>query len=376
MDTNQKEIDLVEIWEIIWKRKWRIIIPTVLAIVAAAAFAFMKAPVWEVDAILLPSKFFMQTAQGQFIEVVVTEPKQIAGQINQASYNNMIAAELKMNIKDFPKIRAENLSDTQLVRVLIKDEDTKQAKAILLSLFSHLKRELDRKIDVEMKSIDTQITTKANDIKDMENEIQVKDFDIKSLEIEKDRIKGEIEANKNKLVISEERSNSLLEEMKSVKGRIDDIDKQLKNVLSQKKEEGEAVSLLLYSNEVQQNLRYYSTLDEKLSLERVSQENLRLDNRDNEEKLKQIDTKIGQTKAEIANIKNQISTTQSEIKLLEDEKQRIDYAQLIKAPTASVYPVSPRVGIILAVTAIIGLMVFTLLAFLWEYTQRRKPAQS
>jgi LPS O-antigen subunit length determinant protein (WzzB/FepE family) len=376
MDTNQKEIDLVEIWEIIWKRKWRIIIPTVLAIVAAAAFAFMKAPVWEVDAILLPSKFFMQTAQGQFIEVVVTEPKQIAGQINQASYNNMIAAELKMNIKDFPKIRAENLSDTQLVRVLIKDEDTKQAKAILLSLFSHLKRELDRKIDVEMKSIDTQITTKANGIKDMENEIQVKDFDIKSLEIEKDRIKGEIEANKNKLVISEERSNSLLEEMKSVKGRIDDIDKQLKNVLSQKKEEGEAVSLLLYSNEVQQNLRYYSTLDEKLSLERVSQENLRLDNKDNEEKLKQIDTKIGQTKAEIANIKNQISTTQSEIKLLEDEKQRIDYAQLIKAPTASVYPVSPRVGIILAVTAIIGLMVFTLLAFLWEYTQRRKPAQS
>jgi LPS O-antigen subunit length determinant protein (WzzB/FepE family) len=376
MDTNQKEIDLVEIWEIIWKRKWRIIIPTVLAIVAAAAFAFMKAPVWEVDAILLPSKFFMQTAQGQFIEVVVTEPKQIAGQINQASYNNMIAAELKMNIKDFPKIRAENLSDTQLVRVLIKDEDTKQAKAILLSLFSHLKRELDRKIDVEMKSIDTQITTKANGIKDMENEIQVKDFDIKSLEIEKDRIKGEIEANKNKLVISEERSNSLLEEMKSVKGRIDDIDKQMKNVLSQKKEESEAVSLLLYSNEVQQNLRYYSTLDEKLSLERVSQENLRLDNKDNEEKLKQIDTKIGQTKAEIANIKNQISTTQSEIKLLEDEKQRIDYAQLIKAPTASVYPVSPRVGIILAVTAIIGLMVFTLLAFLWEYTQRRKPAQS
>jgi uncharacterized protein involved in exopolysaccharide biosynthesis len=374
METNQKDIDLLELWGIIWKRKWRIVIPTALAVVAAAVFALLKPPVWEVDAILLPSKFFMQTAQGQFIEVVVTEPKQIAGQINQESYNNLIAAELKIDIKDFPKIRAENLSDTQLVRVLIRDEEAKQAKAILGALFNRLKKELDRKIDVEMKSIDTQITTKANSIKDMENEIQVKEFDIKSLEIEKEMLKGEIEANKNKLLISEERSNSLLEEMKSVKGRVDNLDKQLKNVLSEKRGEGEAISLLLYSNEVQQNLRYYSTLDEKFSLERVTQENLRLDNKDSEEKIKQLDTQIGQTKAEIANVKNLISTTQSEITLLEDEKQRIDYAQLIKAPTASVYPVSPRIGIIVVIVATIGLAVFTFLAFFWEYIQRRKTA--
>jgi LPS O-antigen subunit length determinant protein (WzzB/FepE family) len=375
METNQKDIDLVELWEIIWKRKWRIIIPTALAVVAAAVFALLKPPVWEVDAILLPSKFFMQTAQGQFIEVVVTEPKQIAGQINQESYNNLIAAELKIDIKDFPKIRAENLSDTQLVRVLIRDEEAKQAKAILSSLFNHLKRELDRKIEVEMKSIDTQITTKLNNIKDMENEIQFKEFDIKSLEIEKERIKGEIEANKNRLIISEERSNSLLEEMKSVKGRIDDLDSQLKKVLAEEKGGAEAVSLLLYSNEVQQNLRYYGTLDEKISLERLTQENLRLDNKDNDEKIKQYDTKIGQTKSEIANIKNKISTTQSEIKLLEDEKQRIDYAQLVKAPTASVYPVSPRLSIIVVIVAAIGLAVFTFLAFLWEYIQKRKAKQ-
>jgi len=254
----------------------------------------------------------------------------------------------------------------------VRSEDAQQGKSILQALFARLKEELDRKVDVEIKSIDTEITTKQNSMKDMDNEIKVKQLDITSQEIEQDKIKGEIESNKNKITISDERSKSILEEMKSVKGRVDEIDRELRRAIAEKKEGGDAVSLLLYSNEVQQSLRYYGTLDEKVTLERVTQENLRLDNKDNAEKLKQIDTKIGQTNTDIATIKNTIDTTQSEIRLLEDQKQRIDYAQLVKAPTTSLNPVSPRLIVIIAISGIISLAVFTLLAFLWEYIQRRK----
>jgi len=372
MEMKDKDVELIDLLEVVWKRKWLIIVPTVFIILAAAVASLLKPSVWEVDAILVPSKIFMQTAQGQFVEVLITDPKQLAGQINQESYNALIASELKLDIRRFPDIKAEALPDTKLVRMAVQSRDAGQAKSILQSLFVYLKVELDRKVDVEIKSIDTEITTKQNSMKDLDNEIKVKHLDIKSQEIEKERIKGETESNKNKIVISEERSKSILEEMKSVKGRIEDIDLQLKKAIAEKREGSDAISLLLYSNEVQQNLRYYGTLDEKLTLERVTQENLRLDNKDNAEKLKQIDTKIGQTNAEIGSIKNTIDTTQSEITLLEDQKQRIDYAQLVKTPTSSINPVSPRLIVIIAISGIISLAVFTLLAFLWEYIQKRK----
>jgi capsular polysaccharide biosynthesis protein len=389
---------------VIWKRRWLIIIATVICVVLAAVISFILPPKWEVDAVMLPSKFFVQTEQGQFEEVVVTDPKQIAGQINQESYDNLIAAELNLDIKKFPELKAENLRDTKLVRIAVRDKNIAEAKSILQSLFNRLKKDLDKRIDVEIKGIDTAITSKENSIKDMGNEIKsreneiktknsqikLKDLAVQSQEIEKDRIKKEIESDQNKLKISGERITSIMEEMKSVKGRIDELDKQLNKAIAEKKEGAEAISLLLYSNEVQQNLRYFNTLDEKLSIEKVTQENLNLGIKENLEKTRQIDNQISQTDTEkeiiktdistitneIEKIKNKISTTQSEIKLLGDKKQRIDYTQLVKEPTASLYPVAPNKKLNVLIAAVFGLIFFTLVAFFVEYIQRNKASEN
>jgi len=415
MDAYEDEIELMDYLNVIWKRKWLIIGPTFLLAAIAGIVSFLIPPKWEIDAIIQPSKFFVQTEQGQFVEVVVVDPKQIAGQINQETYNRLIAAELNLDLRKFPELKSENLRDTKLVRVSVREHDVDNGKAILSSLFNHLKRDLDRKIDVEMKSIDTdifskenlikeneigikeienqidlrklrikdkenEIKTRENEIKKRNNDIKLKELDAQSKAIDKERIKKEIEANENKLKISEERVQNIMEEMKAVKARIDEIDEQLKRALAEKKQGGDAVGLLLYSNEVQQNLRYYNTLDEKLSTEKVTQENLRLNIRDKQEQLRQIDTQIQQINAQkdsiaaeidnimtqiaiikteiekikneieslrndIAKIQNTITNLQSEIRLLEDKKARIDYAQLIKEPTASIYPVSPGNGL-------------------------------
>ena len=147
------EIELMDILNVIWKKKWLIILPTILCVIAAGIISFTLPKVWEIDAIIQPGKFFVQTEQGGFEEIFVVEPKQIAGQVTQASYNQLIAAELNLDIRDFPKLSAENLRDTKLVRVSIKEQDIEKAKTILFSLFNHLKRDLDKKIDVEIKGI-------------------------------------------------------------------------------------------------------------------------------------------------------------------------------------------------------------------------------
>jgi len=386
MNEYQNEIELIDYLNVIWKRKWLIIIPTLIFAIAVGIISFLLPPKWEIDSLIIPSKFMTQTEQGEFKEVIVVDPKQVASQINEKIYDHLIAAELKIDIKKFPKIKADNIRDTKLVRISIVENDVEKAKLILSSLFNHLKQDLDKKVEVEIKGLDTQIASKDNLIKQNENEIkkknddiQLKDLDIKSKEIEKDRIKKEISSLQNKLKISEDRVKSIMDEMKSVKKRIDDLDEQQKKALTEKIEAIDAISLLLYSNQVQENLRYYNTLDEKLSVEKITQENLNLDIRNKEEQLRQIDNQIQQVKtqedtikAEIDNIKNIINTLKTEIKLLDDKKTRIDYTQLIKEPTSSLYPVSPKKKVNVLIAGILGLMVFTMLAFFLEYIEKQK----
>jgi capsular polysaccharide biosynthesis protein len=437
-----KEIELIDYLNVIWKRKWLIIIPTLILAFSTGVYSFFLPRIWEVDAIIQPSKLFIQDTSGKFEEIVVIDPKQVAGQINQDSYNNIIAAELNIDIREFPKLKAENLRDTKLVMVTVRGKDVERAKSILNSLYKNLKKDFDKRIEVETRGLDTQIAVNQNtikqqeisikdnenqialtklQIKDRENEIktkeneikkrnydiQLKDLDIQSREIEKDRIKKEIESAQNKLKISEDRVKSILEEMKNVKTRIDELDEQLRKALAEKKQGTDAVGLLLYSNEVQQNLRYYNTLDEKLSIEKITQENLNLEIRDKEEQLRQIDNQVKQIntqkdtiktdidniltgiavikteiekinnqivtiKNEIEKIKNTINSLQSEIKLLEDKKLRLDYTQLVKEPTPSRSPVSPKKKVNVIIAGILGLIIFTMLAFFLEYIEKQK----
>jgi len=396
-ESETQRLEFLDFLRILAKRRWAILIPTGVCVLAAVIFSLVMPPVWEVDAILVPSKFRVQTEQGGFEEVVVTEPKQIASQINQQSYRALIAGELNLDLATFPRIKAENLIGTKLVRTSLRVGDVEQGKAILRSLFAHLKAELDALVNVELQGIETERTSKQNAVKDLENEIKtrenevrrktnelkLKDIEIQSREIEKDRLQKEIEADQNKLKISEARVAAIMEEMKSVKGRVDDLDQQLKKVIAENKESAAAVSLLLYSNEVQQNLRYYNTLDEKLSIERVSQENVRLDVKGNQDDIRQIDTQIGQAMTgkemirietnsvfnEIEKLKNGINTLQSEISFLENKKTRIDYARLVKEPTSSLGPVAPLLAMNVILAAAFGLLVFVGLACVLEYVE-------
>jgi capsular polysaccharide biosynthesis protein len=473
-DEQFKEINLMEYIEILWKKKWLIIIPTILISIAVGIWSFLQTPVWEVDAIIQPSKFFYQNTAGEFVEVIVADPKQVAGQINQASYNRIIADELNIDLRAFPVLKAENMKDTKLVRVVVRDTDAERASKILNSLFHHLKSDFDRRIDVEIKSIDTQIIDKENQIKgndlsikdkenqieltklsikDKENQIEItkygikdkenaiknkdneikkrnndittKDLDIQSRGIEKDRINKGIETNKNKLKISEDRAAGILDEMKSVKMRIDEIEKQLQKALAEKAQGTDAIVLLLYSNEIQQNLRYYETLDEKISAEKITRENLNLEIRDKEEQLRQIDNQIHQvetqkdtiktdidnitndtaviktgiekinteiivmrndivkTNTEIIVIRNDINKTintsntlKSDIQFLGNKKARIDFASLIKEPTASLNPVAPKKKMNVLIAGFVSLVVFCCLVLFLNYLKKNQSSQS
>jgi LPS O-antigen subunit length determinant protein (WzzB/FepE family) len=359
-----------------WKRKWLILIPTLGCVLLAGMISLLLPKIWEVDMIIQPSKFIIQTEAGQFQEVLVSDPVQITGQINEEAYNRILAAEIHMDIREFPELKAKNLIETKLVRISLKEQDVEKAKLILSSLFNLLKRDLDKKTEVEIKGIETQIADNENLIKYKGLTIKENLNEIRINEIEKNKIRQDIISSENKLKISEERVKSIVEEMKSVKGRIDEIDSQQRKALSEKKEGAEALGMLLYSNEIQQNLRYYNTLDEKLSTERITQENLKFDIKEKNENLKQIDAQIERLKISIDKISNEIESVKNQISLLNERKGRIDFTQLIKEPSASVYPVSPKKKLNLAVAGVVGLVFFTLLAFFREKVEDKKRGEA
>ena len=357
----EPEAELIDYLAVLWQRRWLILIPTAVLVVAAGVIGFLSPRQWDVDAIIQPSKFFVQMEQGAFTEVVVTDPRQLAGQINQESYNRLIGAELNLDPRKFPKLRAENLRETKLVRVTIRTRETEKAKAILMSLFQHLKSELDRKIDVEIKSITTQIAAKEQDIKGRE-------LDIRSREIEIEKSREEIASAAVKLKISEDRARGLAEEIKGVKLRMDEIEKRQTAALAEKPGSLEALGLLLYANEIQRNYRYAGTLDESLTEEKNTQEDLRLSRRGKEQE-------INGLKTEIEKIRQGIVGLGSDIDLLNQKKQRIDYAQLLKEPTESLFPVAPKKTLIVGLAGLLGFMAFAGLALFLEYLKAARPAK-
>ena len=350
-------VDLTEYILVSWKHRWRILIATAALAVAAGILSYFLPKAWEVEAIVVPSKFLAQTETGEFKEILAVNPGQVASQISEGSYNALIAAEMNIDYKKFPRLKSDNIRNTNLVRISIRVREPQKGREILFALFNHLKSEFDKKIDVEFSNINNQIDQTKNKILDYELRIESK-------KIEKEKIRQNIAADENKKAISERRVAGIQDEMRSVRMRIAELGELQRKTLAEKKNGTETLALLLYSNEVQQNIRYMTVLEDKVSSEKVNIEDLTNAIKNNEQLMRQVDNQIEQIQIELNNAKN-------DIELLEDKKNRIDYSQLVKDPSPSVKPVSPRKTMMVFVAAFIGFCLSSGIAFFRDQARAR-----
>jgi len=331
MNEYESKIELMNYLNVFWKRKWFIIISTSLIIATSAVISFLMPPKWEVDAIIVPSKFISQTREGTFRENLFVPSQVIVSLINRATYNNLIATELSLDIKDFPKIKAENLKNTNLVRVSINEKDVKKAKLILISLCNRLKKMLDQYPDIKIKEINSQIKPKET-----KNLI----------------LKEGIKTSKNKFNIINQRKQEIEKEMSEIRKRIEDLEKERRLILKKKnRSESENLAMLLYSNEIQQSSMTHNILNEWLVNKKIEEEIINLETKDKE---------------------RLIDLIKNEIVDLNATKGRVYYAQLNKEPTSSASPVSPKKLFNVLIAAPLGFIIFTILAFFFEYIEKQK----
>jgi len=382
---NKEEVEIVDIISVLWKRRWLIIIGTLAFIIIAGTASFLIKPVYEISSLIQPGKLLVEDQYGRFEEVLIEGTKQVANRINEKTYDHIISEMMKLPIKEIPKIRAEDIKDTFLVKIYTRNHDIKKGLEVVRIIIDLIKKDLDDKVLSEINQIDISISDLENKIKslelnisDKENEIKSKKLDIQLKEIEKAKINQELISINNKIKISEDRMKALLEEMKEVKVRIDKLEEEQRNALKITKDDKNAIGMLLYSNEIQNNLRYYNSLEERMSAEKINYENLNYSLKEKTEMIRQIDIEIKQLNTtidmirnNIERIKTDIETHRNEIKSLEAKKRRIDFTKIIKPAAPSVDPVFPKKKLNISIATILGLIIFSFVSFFLNYLEKK-----
>ena len=331
MNEYEEKIELMNYLNVLWKRKWFIIIATFLFIAAAAVVSFLLPPKWEVDAIITPSISYYRNVDGEWQEMQFVSSSAIINAINQSAYNELIATELSLDLKDFPKLKAEILNNTYQVRVSIKENDVEKAKLILNSFLNFFKEMCDQTTIRRINRLDSQIKPK---------------------EAEKLIRERKIDAYKNKINIIKQRKQEIDKEMSGVRKIIEELKKEHGLILKKKnRSESENITLLHYSNEIQQGLMNNNILNESLENKKIEEEMINLEIEDNERLINQIEKEIHGLKEEILNI---------------------HYAQITKEPTSSISPVSPPKLYNVLIAAALGFIIFTMLAYFFEYLEKQK----
>jgi len=353
-----ESIDLIEYAQIAWKHRWLIIASTVILAVLAGVVSLLLPKYWEVEAIILPATFVSRTGTGELREIAAASPVGLSSQINQRAYDSRVAAEMNIEIENFPKITADNLRNTNLVRVKVREQNPQQGRMILLALFNRIKTTLDKKINESSGDENYLVEQTKRRIHDL-------NINKQTLKSRKEAVIKGLEGERRLVDLAEHRVGEIEEEMKSVKRRIGELDDLQRKKTSENNAEAESLVLFLYSNEVEQNVRYIGTLEDRVNQAQVAVENYKLLIADKEQALHEAD-------ASLELIESSLSNAENEIKMFEDRKNLSKYSELFKEPTPSHRPVSPRKKRIVLIAGLLGFCLSLGIAVFAENLKKRK----
>jgi uncharacterized protein involved in exopolysaccharide biosynthesis len=355
---QSRGLGLMDMVMLVWRRRWLIAIPTLGVALLAGLMTFFLPKEWKISTVIQVGRYINQSPAGALAEIPVIDPRSLAARINQEAYSSLVARKLNVRLDAVPAFAADNPVNTDIVLIVVRDRNPRFSATALETLLTVLREDLDRRIELERKRLELMIDN-GNNI------VLQKNLDIRIKELEKDRIRMKISSARTRSEISEARAVRLLEEMKAVKARTDAISDGKIAALGEKKDAGEALSFLVYSNEILQNLRYYGTIEDSLNAERIQREELRLAAESDQSSLKDIDATIEKVRSEIADWNTQIA-------LFRRILAGTEPTSFLKEPTISPRPVGPSKRKNAFRAGLLALILFTGVAFFLDGLQRHQ----
>lgn len=142
------EIDLMDYLKVMIKRKWLILIIFILSAIAAGIFSYLSPKIYKIDTSL---------EVGKVAEKIVEAPSQVVEKIKGDVYGGLIREKLKISEEEYPKIKAENPKDTNLIKIEIESAKPDLAKDILGKINNSILAEHQEKIKIKKELLEKDI---------------------------------------------------------------------------------------------------------------------------------------------------------------------------------------------------------------------------
>ena len=142
-----------------------------------------------------------------------------------------------------------------------------------------------------------------------------------------------------------------------------------RNDMLKKGEKTDSVGLLLYSNTVQQNISYTSTLNANIDRNRLDQESAKSD-------LSRLGIELKNRDTELKDVDTDIMNNLEKINDLELRKLRIEGLRILQEPYSSIKPVAPRKRFNIAIAGVTSLFFGIFMVFFLEFIKKSKKTLS
>ena len=288
----EDEIDLVALLRILWKRKVMIITLTLLLTFAAGVVVMMLPEIYKITAIIEPAK----DADGKPVELSEAIKENILG----GAYDQPLVQKHKLSVEEYPEWQVQIPKGTDLLKISLESNKPEFAVSLLSELLTLISARIEDRLQDEKQRI--------------ENEIK----------LAKINHRGQLESIK--LLTGQTRDTT---------DKIGELEIARKNALASRS--SDAMSVLLYSNEIQSQQIYLN--------------NLQLQVRNAEQNVESSAIAIDNARLKLARIKS---------------------TNINKSPSVPQRPVKPKKTLIVALALIGGALGSILLAFCVEFVSNTR----
>jgi len=377
MEADEDEIDLLELWRTLMRKKWVVMGVTLACILGAVGYALLATPKYEVRTFLapgtigfngeqLPIKASSITEMNEWFKSGIYLPELIKHYGIEAVENGTIPSREEDLSVDLPK-------DTRMLILSLESSTPDLSKEVLqdiISIFAAQEKNYPAaKAHMEKRIFDlTQ---------------QLEGWDFKRSRLDDDIVKTIrqrkiLDVNLATLDTHIAEQKNIIQRMEK---QVDTINANTQELMVLRKEmfkaKADKLSELMYANFVQQNIAYSANLEQRMDALRFDINNQGVKRKELLDKMQNVDLLINDKKEK--QTKELVLQKQNLEKLLALAKVQLSQlspVEIIQRPFSSIKPVAPRKVLIVALAGVGGLFLGIFAAFFMAFVQKVKEEEA
>ena len=323
---REDEVELIDILRTLWKRKRFIFIGTLLCVLVTAGISFLLPKIYRVDMVIRPGVI---GENENYQDIYIDSEGDIkaiieAGTFDQRILKALSAAYPKNTVRKIDWL-VTSLHGSNTLKISYDTSSTDQGFFVLNTLYQNLVTYYQPVVEKYRKKYQLEIQEVKNDILNKQ---------------------AEIASQKAQLANNRQRVREIDKEIARVSGNTNDLISERNLFLKARSTDDKALSALIYSNTVQQNIGFLNTLKSQKTtlLNTLSDEKVALERSEHDVKMyrKKIDN-------------------------IEFNANAVQNIQKLQPPVRSSQPISPRNGRNTALAFILGLLAMMFASLFMEY---------